>query len=194
MSFLILVPTKRVPDTDGLIRIRDDGLDVDATHLSFVITPFDAIALEEALRIGERQDDVEVVVAGIGGEAYEDELRTALAMGADRAVRVAAVAPLDPWNVARILATLVDRLEPRMVLMGKQAVDDDAAQVGQFHLDHPRQVAELSPVVQPVPHQEGGVGGEADVVDGDRQHPSTGTIEEGADPHLGRPMVDDVPP
>ena len=132
MSFLILVPTKRVPDTDGVIRIRDDGLDVDTTHLSFVINPFDAIAVEEALRIGERQDDVEVVVAGIGGEAYEDELRTALAMGADRAVRVAAVEPLDPWNVARILATLVDRLEPRMVLMGKQAVDDDAAQVGQF--------------------------------------------------------------
>ncbi|HAA52245.1 MAG TPA: hypothetical protein DCE43_21180 [Planctomycetaceae bacterium] len=132
MSFLVLVPTKRVPDTDGVIRVAPDGLDVDTSHLSYLINPFDAIAVEEALRLRERRDDVEVVAVGIGGEAYEDELRTALAMGADRAIRVDAPEPLDPWNVANILAELSRRLEPRLVLMGKQAVDDDSAQAGQF--------------------------------------------------------------
>ena len=132
MSFLVLVPTKRVPDTDGGIRVAPDGLEVDTSHLSFVINPFDAIAVEEALRLQERRDDVEVVVVGIGGEAYEDELRTALAMGADRAIRVDAPEPLDPWNVSSVLAELARRLEPQLVLMGKQAVDDDSAQAGQF--------------------------------------------------------------
>ena len=65
MSFLVLVPTKRVPDTDGVIRVTPDGLDVDTSHLSFVINPFDAIAVEEALRLRERREDVEVVVVGI---------------------------------------------------------------------------------------------------------------------------------
>ena len=120
MSFLVLVPTKRVPDTDGVIRVTPDGLDVDTSHLSFVINPFDAIAVEEALRLRERREDVEVVVVGIGDEAYEDELRTALAMGADRAIRVDAAEPLDPWNVACVLSELARRLEPRLLLMGKQ--------------------------------------------------------------------------
>ena len=111
---------------------RPDGMGVDTSHLSYLINPFDAIAVEEALRLRERRDDVEVVAVGIGGEAYEDELRTALAMGADRAIRVDAPEPLDPWNVAEILAELSRRLEPRLVLMGKQAVDDDSAQAGQF--------------------------------------------------------------
>lgn len=132
MSFLVLVPTKRVPDTDGLIRVDADGFGIDTSHLSFVINPFDAIAVEEALRLRERRSDVEVVVVGIGDEAYNDELRTALAMGADRAIRIDAPEPLDPWNVAVILAEVARRLEPRLVLMGKQAVDDDAAQAGQF--------------------------------------------------------------
>jgi len=132
MSFLILVPTKRVPDTDAVIRVDPHGHDIDYAHLSFVINPFDAIAVEEALRIREQRDNVEVVVVGIGPQNYEDELRTALAMGADRAIRVDAPVPLDPWNVASILAELTRRLEPQLVLMGKQAVDDDSAQTGQF--------------------------------------------------------------
>lgn len=132
MSFLVLVPTKRVPDTDGVIRVAPDGVGIDTANLSFLINPFDAIAVEEALRLRERRDDVEVVVVGIGGEAYQDELRTALAMGADRAIRIEAPEPLDPWNVAGILAELVRQLEPQLVLMGKQAVDDDSAQAGQF--------------------------------------------------------------
>ena len=132
MSFLVLVPTKRVPDTDGVIRVAPDGVGIDTANLSFLINPFDAIAVEGALQLRERRDDVEVVVVGIGGEAYQDELRTALAMGADRAIRIEAPEPLDPWNVAGILAELVRQLEPQLVLMGKQAVDDDSAQAGQF--------------------------------------------------------------
>jgi electron transfer flavoprotein beta subunit len=129
----ILVPTKRVPDTDQKIRVKPDRLSIDDTNLPFVINPFDAVALEEALRIRESESQpVEVVAVGIGSLRYESELRIALAMGADRAVLVRCAAPLDPWNVARILSEVVTRERPDMVLMGKQAVDDDANQTGQF--------------------------------------------------------------
>ena len=134
----ILVPTKRVPDTDQKIRVRDDRQGVDIEHLPFVINPFDAIALEEAIRIGEQRDAVEVLAVGIGTALYEAELRTALAMGADRALLVEvedyddARGGLDPWNVACLLREIVQREHPDLVLMGKQAVDDDAGQVAQF--------------------------------------------------------------
>ncbi len=129
----ILVPTKRVPDTEQRIRIRGDGRGIDAAELPFVMNPFDAIALEEAVRIRERQQaGVEVLAVGIGRAEYEQELRTALAMGAERALLVECDMPLDPWNVARILQAVVERERPQLVLMGKQAVDDDANQTGQF--------------------------------------------------------------
>jgi electron transfer flavoprotein beta subunit len=129
----ILVPTKRVPDTDQKIAAAADGTHVAIDHLPFVINPFDAIALEEAVRIAERlSDPVEVVAVGIGGEEYEQQLRTALAMGAARAIRVACNEPLDPWNVARLLHALILRESPQLVIMGKQAVDDDANQTGQM--------------------------------------------------------------
>ncbi len=129
----ILVPTKRVPDTDQKIRVQDDGLAIDEENLPFVINPFDAIAVEEALRIRENStEDVEVVAVGIGSDDYEAELRTSLAMGADRAILIECAESLDPWNVARILCETVKREEPHLVLMGKQAVDDDANQAGQF--------------------------------------------------------------
>ena len=129
----ILVPTKRVPDTDQKIRVTEDGRAIDTAMLPFILNPFDAIAVEEALRIRESQSvDVEIVAVGIGGDEYEAELRTALAMGADRAVLVQCTQPLDPWNVARILQEVVQRESPELVLMGKQAVDDDASQTGQF--------------------------------------------------------------
>jgi electron transfer flavoprotein beta subunit len=129
----ILVPTKRVPDTDQKIRVKPDRLSIDDTNLPFVINPFDAVALEEALRIRESASrPVEVVAVGIGSLRYESELRIALAMGADRAVLVRCDESLDPWNVARILREVVTRERPDMVLMGKQAVDDDANQTGQF--------------------------------------------------------------
>jgi len=129
----ILVPTKRVPDTDQKIVASDDGKQVHVEHIPYVINPFDAIALEEAVRISEQPSaDVEVVVVGIGGEGYEQQLRTALAMGAARAVHVQCAVDLDPWNVARLLKVVVERENPQIVFMGKQAVDDDANQTGQF--------------------------------------------------------------
>jgi electron transfer flavoprotein beta subunit len=129
----ILVPTKRVPDTDQKIVACSDGNRVQVDHIPFVVNPFDAIALEEAVRISEQLGDaVEVVAVGIGETGYEQQLRTALAMGAARAIHVATDAQLDPWNVARILRGVIEREAPQLVLMGKQAVDDDANQTGQF--------------------------------------------------------------
>jgi electron transfer flavoprotein beta subunit len=129
----ILVPTKRVPDTDQKIVASADGRCVQVEHIPYVINPFDAIALEEAVRIGEQQaGSVEVVAVGIGGAGYEQQLRTALAMGASRAIHVECCVPLDSWNVARFLRAIVEREQPNLVLMGKQAVDDDANQTGQF--------------------------------------------------------------
>lgn len=130
----ILVPTKRVPDTDQKIVATADGTALSIEHIPFVLNPFDAIALEEAVQIGERDSSntVEVIAVGIGSSEYEQQLRTALAMGATRALCVECQDPLDPVNVARILKLLVERERPDLVLMGKQAVDDDANQTGQF--------------------------------------------------------------
>jgi electron transfer flavoprotein beta subunit len=128
----ILVPTKRVPDTDQKIVAAPDGRSVAVSQLPYVVNPFDAIAVEEAVRISEQADDVEVVAVGIGGEGYEQQLRTALAMGAARGIHVACDYSLEPWNVARLLRAVVEREQPNLVLMGKQAVDDDANQTGQF--------------------------------------------------------------
>ena len=129
----ILVPIKRVPDTDQKIVAAADGASVAVDHLPFVMNPFDAIALEEAVRISERfPEPVEVVAVGIGGDGYEQQLRAALAMGAARAMHVECSQTLDPWNVARLLRAIVEREQPNLVLMGKQAVDDDANQTGQF--------------------------------------------------------------
>jgi electron transfer flavoprotein beta subunit len=133
LSMKILVPTKRVPDTDQKIVAAADGSRIVLDHIPFVINPFDAIALEEAVRISEKlTDPVEVVAVGIGPEGYEQQLRTALAMGAARAIYVQCDQPPDPWNVARLLVAVVDGERPDIVLMGKQAVDDDANQTGQF--------------------------------------------------------------
>ena len=129
----ILVPTKRVPDTDQKIRLREDSRGIDDDDLPFVVNPFDAIAVEEALRIREASaEEIEVVAVGIGSHEYESELRTSLAMGADRAILIECAAELDPWNVARILCETVKQENPDLILMGKQAVDDDANQAGQF--------------------------------------------------------------
>src|SRR5436190_18291294 len=128
----ILVPTKRVPATDAGIHIRPDGSGIEDAALSYIINPFDAIALEEALHIREQRGaGVEVTAVGIGNADFESELRTALAMGADRALRVDFLSFLDPWSVAEMLAAVAQREKPNLVLMGKQAVDDDANQAGQ---------------------------------------------------------------
>lgn len=129
----ILVPAKLVPDPDQKIYVRADGQGIDDDELPYVLNPFDEVALEEALQIRERSaGPVEVVAVSIGPEVCEEQLRMALAMGADRAILVPCDEPLDAWNVARILQQLVLRESPQLVLMGKQAIDDDANQAGQF--------------------------------------------------------------
>ncbi len=126
----ILVPLKRVPDADSRIRVRTDGTGIETDGVKFAVNPFDAIALEEALRLRERLGAGEVVVVTIGGEECAEQLRTGLAMGADRAVLVKTAAPLDSLAVAKILAAVYHKEQPRLVLMGKQAIDDDSSQAG----------------------------------------------------------------
>jgi electron transfer flavoprotein beta subunit len=130
----ILVPCKRVPDTDQRIHVLPDGSDIDRSNLPTMVNPFDAIALEEALRIREaaEHDHVEVAAVSVGPVDCEKELRTCLAMGADRGMLVEVDQALDPWNVSSLLVEIVHRESPDLVLMGKQAVDDDANQTGQF--------------------------------------------------------------
>jgi electron transfer flavoprotein beta subunit len=131
----ILVTCKRVPDTDQKIRVKEDGSGIDDSNLGYVLNPFDAIAVEEALQIREvdrSAAEIQIVVVGVGILDYEAELRTALAMGADRAILVENNTPMDPWTVANTIAAVVERESPDLVLMGKQAVDDDANQTGQF--------------------------------------------------------------
>lgn len=128
----ILVAIKRVPAPEQRVSIGPNGR-IDENDLSFTINPFDAIALEEALRIRERgQQAIEVLAVSIGRDDCDEQLRTALAMGADRALRIGVTEPLDPWNVAVTLAAVVRRENADLVLMGKQAIDDDSNQTGQF--------------------------------------------------------------
>jgi electron transfer flavoprotein beta subunit len=128
----ILVPLKRVPDPDTRIRVKPDGSGIETEGVNFAINPFDAIALEEALRIEEKIGEIEIVVVSIGGEECAEQLRTGLAMGADRALLVRAEGDLDPLAIAKVLAVLYQREQPDFVLMGKQAIDDDSNQVGQM--------------------------------------------------------------
>ena len=146
----ILVPTKRVPDTDQKIVASEDGKDVRLDDVPFIVNPCDMVALEEALRIRERQSGVdEVIAVGVGTAGYDQQLRVALAMGASRAIHVQCGEQLDPWNVAQLLKAIVNREEPQLVILGKQATDDDANQTGQFLaalLDWPQAHADVKPV------------------------------------------------
>ena len=126
----ILVPVKRVPDPYGRVRLTPDG-QIDAADIKWVLNPFDEIALEEAVRLRERGAYVEIVAVGIGGAEWEETLRTALAMGADRAVLVLDDAPADPGVISHLLAAVFRREQAELVLMGKQAIDDDFNQTGQ---------------------------------------------------------------
>ena len=128
----ILVPLKRVPDADSRIRVRADGTGIETDGVKFSVNPFDSIALEEALRLREKAGAGEIVVVSIGGEECAEQLRTGLAMGADRALLVKATAPLDSLAVAKILAAVFRKEQPTLVLMGKQAIDDDSSQAGQM--------------------------------------------------------------
>src|SRR5271156_6318251 len=127
----ILVPVKRVPDPATTIRVLPDGSGIATDNVKWVINPFDEIAIEEALRIKEKQGG-EVILAAIGQSAWQEQLRTGLAMGADRAILVTADTSLDSLALARVLKHLVETEKPELVLLGKQAIDDDSNQVGQM--------------------------------------------------------------
>jgi electron transfer flavoprotein beta subunit len=126
----ILVGIKRVVDANVRIRVKPDGTGVITDGVKMSINPFDEIAIEEALRIKERGAAEEVVVATVGPAECQVQLRTALAMGADRALHVVAEAGLEPLAVARVLLRLVERESPLLVILGKQAIDDDSSQTG----------------------------------------------------------------
>ena len=127
----ILVGIKRVVDANVRIRVKPDGSGVVTDGVKMAINPFDEIALEEALRIKERGGAEEVVVATVGPADTQQQLRTALAMGADRALHVQAEGVIEPLTVARALLKLVEREQPFLVILGKQAIDDDNGQTGQ---------------------------------------------------------------
>ena len=128
----ILVCIKRVVDYNVRVRIKPDGSGVVTDGVKMSINPFDEIALEEALRIRERGAAQEVIVASIGPADCQQQLRTALAMGADRAILVQADAPVEPLTAARTFLALARREEPMLVILGKQAIDDDNNQTGQM--------------------------------------------------------------
>ena len=128
----VLVTVKRVPDPETTIRVKSDGSGIETDNIKYVINPFDEIALEEALRIKEKLGSGEVVLVSIGDSVVTEQLRTGLAMGADRAILVGCDQDLDSLAVARILAKIVKDEGPQLVLMGKQAIDDDANQAGQM--------------------------------------------------------------
>jgi electron transfer flavoprotein beta subunit len=128
----ILATVKRVPDPNATIKVKPDGSGIVTDNLKYVVNPFDEIAIEEALRLKATQAGSEVVLIGIGSKAAAEQLRTGLAMGADRAVLVLAEQELDSLGVARILQKLVKDEGGDVVIMGKQAIDDDANQTGQM--------------------------------------------------------------
>jgi electron transfer flavoprotein beta subunit len=128
----ILVGIKRVVDYNVRIRVKPDATGVITDGVKMSINPFDEIALEEALRIKERGGAEEVIVASLGPADAQQQLRTALAMGADRALHVQTDAPLEPLASARVLLKLVEKEQPFLVILGKQAIDDDNNQTGQM--------------------------------------------------------------
>lgn len=128
----ILVAVKRVVDHNIQVRIKPDGSDVDIAGVKMSINPFDENAVEEALRLKERGVATEIVAVTFGTSAHQDVLRHALAMGADRALLVETEGELQPLGVAKLLKAVVEREQPDIVLLGKQAIDDDAGQTGQM--------------------------------------------------------------
>jgi len=128
----ILATVKRVPDPNATIKVKPDGSGIVTDNLKYVVNPFDEIAIEEALRLKAADAGSEVVLVSIGAKASAEQLRTGLAMGADRAVLVVAEEEIDSLGVARILHKLTKDEGADIVLMGKQAIDDDANQTGQM--------------------------------------------------------------
>ena len=126
----ILVPVKRVVDYNVKVRVKADSTGVDLANVKMSMNPFDEIAVEEALKLKEAGQATEVIAVSAGTAAAQETLRTALAMGADRAILIETDAELQPLAVAKLLKAVVDKEAPGLVIAGKQAIDDDAGQVG----------------------------------------------------------------
>jgi electron transfer flavoprotein beta subunit len=128
----ILVPVKRVVDANVKVRVKPDKSGVDLANVKMAINPFDEIAVEEAVRLKEAGRATEVVAVSCGMDACQDVLRTALAIGADRGILVRTDAELQPLAVAKLLAEIARREVPQLIILGKQAIDDDCNQTGQM--------------------------------------------------------------
>jgi electron transfer flavoprotein beta subunit len=128
----VLVPVKRVIDYNVKPRVKMDGTGVDLANVKMSMNPFDEIAVEEAIRLKEKGIVTEIVAISIGEQKAQETLRTALAMGADRAILVVSETEVEPLGIAKILKAIVDEEQPGLVILGKQAIDDDSNQTGQM--------------------------------------------------------------
>ncbi len=128
----ILVPVKRVVDYNVKVRVKSDGTGVDLANVKMSMNPFDEIAVEEAVRLKEAGIATEVIAVSCGLPACQETLRTAMALGADRAILVDSDADLQPLAVAKLIKAVADKEGPQLVIFGKQAIDDDANQTGQM--------------------------------------------------------------
>ncbi|MHA1549768.1 MAG: electron transfer flavoprotein subunit beta/FixA family protein [Alphaproteobacteria bacterium] len=128
----VLVPVKRVVDSSVRVNVKPDGSGVDLANIKMSMNPFDEIALEEAIRLKESGIATEIVAVSVGPAAAQETLRQALALGADRAVLTETDERVEPLAVAKILKSIAEREAPRLIIMGKQAIDDDANQTGQM--------------------------------------------------------------
>ena len=128
----ILVPVKRVVDYNVKVRVKSDGTGVDIANVKMSMNPFDEIAVEEAVRLKEKGVATEVIAVSCGDAKCQETLRTALAMGADRAILVKTDVTCEPLAVAKLLKAVVEKESPNLVILGKQAIDDDSNQTGQM--------------------------------------------------------------
>lgn len=128
----VLVPIKRVVDYNVKIRVKSDGTGVDLANVKMSMNPFDEIAVEEAVRLKEAGKATEVIAVSIGVQQATETIRTALAMGADRGILIKTDATVEPLAVAKLLAKVVEEEKPDLVILGKQAIDDDSNQTGQM--------------------------------------------------------------
>jgi electron transfer flavoprotein beta subunit len=128
----VLVPVKRVVDYNVKVRVKSDNTGVDIANVKMSMNPFDEIAVEEAVRLKEKGVATEIIAVSCGVTQCQETLRTAMAIGADRAILVESAEELQPLTVAKLLKAIVDKEQPGLVICGKQAIDDDANQVGQM--------------------------------------------------------------
>ena len=127
-----LVPVKRVVDYNVKVRVKSDGTGVDIANVKMSMNPFDEIAVEEATRLKEKGIVTEIIAVSVGVAQCQETLRTAMAIGADRGILVETDADLQPLAVAKVLKALVDKEKPELIILGKQAIDDDCNQTGQM--------------------------------------------------------------